>query len=242
MPRLDQMNQGAVQGFAFSGARPERLGASEYTLATIAVDVTGSVSGYEQELRACALLAIEACRKSPRSENMLVRLVVFNSTPREVFGFMPLSDIDDSMIHLPTPNGGTALVDAIYACASAANAYGKQLADQDYLVNAVSFVITDGDDSCSRMSLQMAKSEIEAGARAEYLEGSIVTLIGINAKQYASKLDGLSSALGLSAYVDAGQADAQSLAKLARFISRSISSVSQSLQTGQGVSLALVSP
>lgn len=242
MPRLDQMNQGAVQGFAFSGARPERLGASEYTLATIAVDVTGSVSGFEQELRACALLAIDACRKSPRSENMLVRLVVFNSTPHEVFGFMPLSDIDDSMIDLPTPSGGTALVDAIYACASAANAYGKQLADQDYLVNAVGFVITDGDDTCSRMSLQMARAEIEAGAHAEYLEGSIVTLIGINAKQYAAKLDGLSSTLGLSGYVDAGKADAQSLAKLARFISRSISSVSQSLQSGQSASLALVTP
>jgi uncharacterized protein YegL len=242
MPRLDQMTQGAVQGFAFSGARPERLGASEYTLATIVVDVTGSVRGFEQDLKTCALLAIDACRKSPRSENMLVRLVAFNETPREIFGFMPLSDIDDAMVDLPTPSGGTALIDAIFACAGAANAYGKQLADQDYLVNAASFVITDGDDTSSRISAALAKAEIEAGAKAEYLEGSLTTLIGINAAQFAPKLQSLATQLGLSGFIDAGQADAASLAKLARFISKSISSVSQSLQSGQAASVGLLVP
>lgn len=239
MPRLDQMTQGAVQGFAFSGARPERLGASEYTLATIVVDVTGSVSGFEQDLRACALSAIDACRKNPRSENMLVRLVAFNETPKEIFGFMPLSDIDDAMVALPTPCGGTALIDAIYAGASAANAYGKQLADQDYLVNAVCFVITDGDDTSSRMSAQMARAEIHAGAKAEYLDSSQIALIGVNAKSYAGKLGALATELGLSGFIDAGSADAASLAKLARFISRSVSSVSQSLGSGQSASIGL---
>ena len=242
MPRLDQMTQGAVQGFAFSGARPERLGASEYTLATIVVDVTGSVSGFEQDLRACALSAIEACKRSPRSENMLVRLVAFNETPKEVFGFMPLSDIDDAMVALPHPSGGTALIDAIFACAAAANAYGKQLFDQDYLVNAVSFIVTDGDDTSSRVSVQMARAEVEAGAKAEYLEGSQVALIGVNAQQFAPKLDALAKQLGLSGFVDAGSADPASLAKLARFISRSISSASQSLANGQSVSAGLLVP
>lgn len=188
------------------------------------------------------MLAIDACRKSPRSENMLVRLVAFNESPKEVFGFMPLSDIDDAMVSLPKPGGGTALIDAIYACAGAANAYGKQLADQDYLVNAVSFVITDGDDTCSRISADMAKNEVESGAKAEYLEGSLIALIGVNARQHAATLQGLSTKMGLTGFVDAGQADAQSLAKLARFISRSISSVSQSLQSGQSASIGLMVP
>ena len=242
MPRLDKMTQGSIQGFSFSGARPERLGASEYTLATIVVDTTGSVRGFEQDLKACALLAIDACRKSPRSENMLVRLVAFNETPREIFGFMPLADIDDAMVALPTPSGGTALIDAIYACAGAANAYAKQLADQDYLVNAVSFVITDGDDTSSRVSVAMAKAEVEAGAKAEYMEGSIMALIGVNAGQFAATLQSLSAQMGLSGFVDAGQLDAGSLAKLARFISKSISSVSQSLQNGQPASIGILAP
>ena len=242
MPRLDQMTGGAVQGFSFSGIRPERLGASEYTLATIVVDVTGSVAGFEQELRSCALSAIAACRRSPRSENMLVRLVAFNQVPMEVFGFMPLADIDDAMVALPTPSGGTALVDAIFACASAANAYGKRLSDQDYLVNAVAFVVTDGDDTCSRMSASMARDEVLAGAKAEYLESSQVALVGVNAGRFAPKLDALAKDLGLAGFMDAGAADASSLAKVARFISKSVSSVSQSLGAGRGASTALVVP
>ena len=242
MPRLDQMTQGAIQGFTFSGARPERLGASEYTLATIVVDVTGSVSGFQKDLRACALSAIDACKRSPRSENMLVRLVAFNESPKEIFGFMPLSDIDDVMVDLPDPSGGTALIDAIFACASATNAYGKQLADQDYLVNAVSFIITDGDDTCSRMSAKMARDEVESGTKAEYLEGSQIALIGVNAKNFASKLDTMASNLGLSGFIDAGNVDASSLAKVARFISKSVSSVSQSLQSGQSASIGLMVP
>jgi uncharacterized protein YegL len=245
MPRLDQMTQGAVQGFSFSGARPERLGASEYTLATIVVDVTGSVGGFESALRACALAAIGACRKSPRSENMLVRLVAFNQTPQEIFGFLPLSDIDDSMVALPTPGGGTALIDAIYSCAAASNAYGKQLADQDYLINSVSFVVTDGDDSCSRMSTAMAAAEVEAGTQAEYIDSAPNELIGINAARFAATLGGLAKDLGLAGYVDAGIADEAALAKVARFISQSISMASQSLGSGSipaGVSLGLVAP
>ena len=70
----------------------------------------------------------------------------------------------------------------------------------------------------------------------------MTTLIGINAAQFAPKLQALSSQLGLSGFVDAGQADAASLAKLARFISKSISSVSQSLQSGQAVSVGLLAP
>lgn len=242
MPRLDQMTQGAVQGFSFSGARPERLGASEYTLATIVVDVTGSVSGFENDLRSCAQSAIDACRKSPRGENVLARLVVFNEAPREVFGFMPLSDIDAAMIVLPQPRGGTALIDAIYAGAAAANAYGKQLFDQDYLVNAVCYVITDGDDTCSRISARMARAEVESGAKAEYLDDSQIFLIGVNAGACSGKLSNLATELGLQGYIDAGDADPSALAKVARFISKSISSVSQSLGSGQSSSAGLALP
>jgi uncharacterized protein YegL len=240
MPRLDEMIQGSVQGFAFSGARPERLGASEYTLATIVVDSTGSVEGFCGELRRCALAAIEACRKNPRAQNILVRLVSFNQTPTEIFGFMPVSDIDEALVNLPRPHGGTALIDAIYSAAGAANAYGRQLADQDYLVNAATFVITDGDDTCSATSIAMAKAEVEAGTQGEWLDSAQTVVIGVNAARYGRQLTELASNLGLAGYVDAGDADASSLAQVARFISKSVSSASQSL--GSGSQPSLVSP
>lgn len=236
MPRFEQtdMVQGAVSGFQYSGARPEKLGSSEYTLATLLVDVSGSVSGFRKDLEECVRAAVAACRASPRSENILLRMVAFNDAPREMFGFVPLADVEEKMLALPTPNGGTALVDAVYSAASAANAYGKGLYDQDYAVNAIAFVITDGDDNQSRMPIAAAKDEAEKGRSEEWLESSEIALIGVNAQRYDRELNAIASGIGLAGYMDAGDATPSSLAKLARFISKSISSASQSLVAGSG--------
>ncbi len=244
MPRFEQtdMVAGAVSGFQYSGARTEKLGASEYTLATILVDVTGSVSGYEKDLEACVRAAVEACKASPRSENILMRLVAFNNQPKELFGFVPLSDIDDAMLRLPAPSGGTALIDALYSAASAANAYGKGLYDQDYAVNAIAFVITDGDDNESRMPMSAAREEAAKGKSEEWLESAEIALIGVNAGRFDKELRAIAAGMGIAGYMDAGDATPSSLAKLARFISKSISVASQSLgsgsQAGAGLSAA----
>lgn len=242
MPRLAEvaMVNGTVSGFGFSGIRPERLGASEYTLATILVDISGSVSGFKNVLEESVLAAVNACRSSPRSENILLRVIAFNEGQKELFGFLPLADVDAAMLVLPSPSGGTALLDALYSAASASNAYGKQLYDQDYMVNAVSFVITDGDDNGSRMPMSATRDEVEKGKREEWLESSEIALIGVNAQRYNQTLNGITQGLGLSRYMDAGDASVSNLAKLARFISKSISIASQSLATGSGAGAGLV--
>jgi hypothetical protein len=57
MPRLmndSDMQQSTIAGlanFTFSGTRIDSLGATEYTLVTIAIDVTGSVHGLENDIR-----------------------------------------------------------------------------------------------------------------------------------------------------------------------------------------------
>lgn len=84
MPRMMDftMETGKIAGtqsFQFSATRIEHLGATEYTLVTIAVDVTGSVSGFEAELRKCLITAVESCKKSPRSNNLLLRVILFSS-------------------------------------------------------------------------------------------------------------------------------------------------------------------
>ena len=83
MPRLnDDMEFGKIggaNGFGFSGVRTEHLGATEYTLVTIAIDVTGSVGGFEAELLRCLKTAVDACKKSPRSDNLLLRVILFST-------------------------------------------------------------------------------------------------------------------------------------------------------------------
>ncbi len=241
MPKLTQDDwvSGTTQGFKFSGVRPDKLSASEYTLATIVTDITGSVSGYEQEILDAVRNAIEACRRSPRAENLLLRLVEFNNNVHEVFGFKPLLDVNSNDYNKPVCNGCTALYDALYSSIEASNQYAKTLSDEEFAVNSIVFVITDGDDNVSKSTTKMVKDALESGVKKEYLESNMVILIGINATQYAAKLKDVQNKCGLTQYEDAGNADEKTLAKLASFISKSISSQSQALGSG-GPSKTLV--
>lgn len=243
MPRLMNNNGmevgkiGGMQGFEFSGVRTERLGATEYTLVTIAVDETGSVDGFSRELRETLITAVEACKKSPRSDNLLLRVIKFSSRypngVEELNGFTPLADIDPAR-DFPElrPGGMTPLADACYSAIGAMNAYGQKLIDDDFGVNAICFIITDGYDNDSTATMQMVRDEAVKAVTGEIVESMVSVLIGINAADYKGILDRFYQDAGLTQYIDAGEATKGKLAKLADFVSQSVSSQSQALGTG----------
>ncbi|MDP3645892.1 MAG: hypothetical protein Q8R25_02295, partial [bacterium] len=181
MPRMiDMMETGSIgQKFQFSATRIEHLGATEYTLVTVAIDVTGSTASFADELRTCLITAVESCKKSPRANNLLLRVILFSSSlpngTEEVHGFKPLAEIDPNTYPQFDPHGSTPLYDAVFSSVSAVNAYAKKLTAQDFLVNGIFFVITDGDDNVSSASVAMIKKEMERGKRGEEIE----SLIGI---------------------------------------------------------------
>lgn len=234
----NDMTQGVVSGFHFSAVRPEALGAPEYTLVTLVLDKTGSVSPFADKLSAVKAAVVEACRKSPRSDYLLLRVVEFNSGVDEVHGFLPLSEIDPARYTVPQCQGLTALNDAVFSAVSATNAFGKTLADQDYLVNAIVFVVTDGYDNASRMRAGDVQAELGKGLSSESLESLRTVLVGVNAAACSAELKAFQQQAGMDQYEDIGDASAARLAKLADFVSRSISAQSQSLGTG-GPSQAL---
>lgn len=227
-----------VGNFRFSGVRPEKLGAPEYTLATIVMDKTGSLSGFESQLVDMKRAIVEACKRDPRSEFLMLRSVWFNSSVDEEHGFVELADVDPSQFANPDVSGLTALYDAAYSSIAASNEYAKILRDQDYGVNAAVFIVTDGDDNDSARTLADVKAELARGVQQEFLESINVVLVGINAAQCRRQLEAFATGVGLSQFVDAGTATAANLARLANFVSRSISSQSQALGTG-GASQAL---
>lgn len=244
MPRLmgtndDDMMTGQIgggQGFTFSGTRIEHLTATEYTLATIAVDETGSVMGFHQQLRDMLIASVRACKKSPRSDNVLVRALLFGSQYpngcEEIHGFKPLNDIDENAYPEIRPHGSTPLNDTVYSAVGATNAYGKQLRDQDYNVNGIVFVITDGGENASSTTMPMVKKELQDAVKSEQLESMTSILIGVNAGQASGILANYKKETGMTHYIDAGDATPQKLAKMADFVSQSISSTSQALGTG----------
>jgi hypothetical protein len=240
MPRLNQeegMGSHRIGGgnFTFTGARIDQLGATEYTLVTVAVDVTGSTADFASDLRAMLVTAVEACKKSPRSDNLLLRAITFSTAVggvSELHGFKPLAEIDPNAYPVFSPDGLTPLYDAVYSSVGAMTEYGEQLMQNDYLANAIGFIITDGLNNAGTATPKMIRDEIGSVAAKERLESLVTILIGINAAVYERELREFQHEAGIEQYIDAGDVTKAKLAKLADFVSQSVSSQSQALGTG----------
>lgn len=222
-----------VSNFSFTAARPDTLGSSEYTLVSIALDRSGSVASFEHELVKAYQEIIGACRKNPRAENILVRATVFNGSLVEHHGFINLDAIDESKFSI-NAFGGTALYDSSLEAIESVQAYGKQLSGMDYLVNGLVVVVTDGEENGSRTaSPAKIKKTLETIRHNEEMESVKTILLGLGADgNIASYLNSFKDAAGFDQFEHIKNTDAKGLAKMASFISKSISSSSQSLGSG----------
>jgi hypothetical protein len=225
-------------GFGFTGATIDDLGATEYTLATIAFDESGSIGGFEKQIKDMLDTVVDACKKSPRASNLLLRIIRFSSRytngVNEFHGFKPLGDINAADYTNIRGGGSTPLNDAVYSGVGATNAYGKSLTDMDFLVNGITFIITDGEENSSTASAKMVKQELKKSVTGEILESHLSILIGIDTGYSGSKgiLQQYQTDTGIDQFIWAGDATPGKLAKLAQFVSQSISSTSQALGTG----------
>jgi len=149
----------------FSAVRPANLGASEYTLVAILCDISGSVYPFKDKLRNCIKKVIDCCKRSDRSENLMIAFWTFNDIVEEVHGFRELDSIDvDDYEELMT-SGLTALHDAVHTGIDAIATYANTLAEQDFDVNACVYIITDGDDNHSSRDASDVKKLTSAAIR-----------------------------------------------------------------------------
>lgn len=238
MPKFMNMDdveaQKTLSNFEFSGKRPDALQASEYTIASVVVDETGSVFDFKKDLEKALKSCIGACKKHPRSENILARVSAFNTDVREVHGFGEVNEIkEDDYDGEIKPDGGTALFDATLESLEATQQYNNGLYDMDYLCNAILFIVTDGDDNSSRIGTpEKVKKLIAKIRKEEKLESIKTVLIGVGEPDVQQYLDNFKDEANLDQFVWVGEATPAKLAKLADFISKSVSSTSQSLGSG----------
>jgi uncharacterized protein YegL len=241
---LDQYNLPATNyGYSAISLDDERIGATAYTLVTIAVDVSGSVDEFKKEMEDAIKEIITSCNKSPRKDNLMIRIVTFDTNMQELHGFKLLVDCDpDDYTDCLKIGGMTALFDAANNAIAATNDYAKKLGDEDFDANAIVIIITDGcDNSSNEASTSTVKKTLQASVREESLESMLSILVGVGVGQWAEvqdALDTFKNEAGITQYVEISDANANNLAKLADFVSRSISAQSQALNTG-GPSQAL---
>jgi len=239
MPIFDDDNQEAFKstgsGFHFSGTKIANLGASEYTLVGIACDTSSSVTSFAKEIEGCLVTSLEGCQRSPRVDNLLVRLLTFNHKVNEEHGFRPLSDCHlAKYAGVIAPGGTTSLYDASVNLVDSLATYGKSLTDQDYTVNGLVVVLTDGMDVGSTMTVKGVKDAIARAQMSEALESIVTILIGINVTdpEVSRYLAAFKNDAGFQQYIEAKDASPKTFARIAGFISKSVSSQSQSVGSG----------
>ena len=91
-------------------------------------------------------------------------------------------------------------------------------------------------DNASRVSAAQVKKAFAEAVTSEALESIVSILIGVNVNdsQVSAYLKSFHVDAGFTQYVEIDKADAKTLARLAEFVSRSISAQSQALGTGGG--------
>ena len=226
----------SVGNYGFSATKLEDLGASEYTLVTIAVDVSGSVRDFKTQLEDCIKKVVEACKFSERADNLLVRIIVFaNSKIEELHGFKLLDKCNTGdytdCLHV---GGNTPLYDAAENSVRATMTYGRQLIADEYSANGICVFVTDGDDTDSTLKTHHVKAALKEAVTQETLESLVTILIGVNVNDphMGQRLAQFQQEVGITQYVEIDNATPKALAKMAEFISKSISSQSKALGTG----------
>ncbi|HEU4506877.1 MAG TPA: vWA domain-containing protein [Pyrinomonadaceae bacterium] len=228
--------------YGYSATRLDELGATEYTIVTIVADVSGSTSAFIFDMESAIAKIVQACKFSPRADNLLLRLIAFDDALNEIHGFKLLENC-----HLAdyggclNSGGSTALFDATENAVASTTNYAQKLAAGDFSANAILFVITDGMDNVSKSSAKQVKAAFAEAIRSEALESIVSVLIGVNVNDvHVSRfLRHFHVEAGFTQYVELDNADAKTLARLADFVSKSISAQSQALGTG-GASKPLV--
>lgn len=231
----------AGSNFSYSAMKTDDLDATEYTIVTIVADRSGSVYQFYKEMEKCVGKVVEGCAKSPRKDNLLVRYVTFDSKIEEVHGFKNLKSAKaDDYTDTLDPRGCTVLHDAAYNTVQASAQMGADLQEEGYDANAIVIVITDGEDNGSTKSVAAVQQAIGNARRSENLESIKTILVGVGSDSSVDRyLQHLQGQWGFDEYVNIGDANASNIAKLCDFVSKSISSTSASLGSGnKSVSLS----
>jgi len=243
MPRFDtatdlEQHNLPTSHYGYSAVRMEDLGATEYTLVTLLCDVSVSVAEFKEDLEKCLKEIVKSCKKSPRADNLMIRLIQFNENFYETHGFKLLEQCDlDDYNDCLNVGGWTAAYDATHNAVEATGDFACQLIDQEYTtaVNGVMFILTDGLDNRSKQTPTTIKNAQQKVLQEEKLTEKLITiLVGVNVghPDISAKLSKFKDEAGLTQYEEIANANEKTLAKLAQFVSKSISSVSKSLQTG----------
>jgi uncharacterized protein with von Willebrand factor type A (vWA) domain len=135
----------------------EEIDSEEVHLVCVAVDASGSMSPYVEDMKKC-LADFKGALTASKEENKILLARATFSDITDISGYKPIKDFDGSY----SAAGGTTLYDVIVESATKLTEYMDHLKSQGMRCRAVIAVFSDGEDTCSRKSAAKARQAIEA--------------------------------------------------------------------------------
>lgn len=207
--------------------------AFENTVATGLLDESGSTNSFARDMEKAVGEIIKSLRDSPRAENLMYRHCHFGTGFREHHGYTPLSKLNPADYDgCYQPGGATHLYDGSVQVIEATQVYGEEMMKKKYLCNGFIYIITDGADYGSTLTIPDVRDALAKAVASEALESLMTILIGVNVGSYKDKLEQFKNEAGLTQFITLENTSAKALAKLAGFIASSMMSQSQHLGSG----------
>lgn len=207
---------------------------TEYTLAVALLDESGSTGPFAKEMEKAVKEIVKSLRYSPRGDYLLYRHCQFSTGFRELHGFVPMTQLNESTYDNCYQVGGqTALYDSCDRVIAELLDYAKKQNEARVICNGVIYIITDGRDYGSTLSQADVRQKLSSAIASEELESLVTILIGVNPdKGVQADLKKFQETVGFTQYVSLLDAKEATLAKLGNFISKSVSAQSMALGTG----------
>lgn len=231
MRESNLVSQTTLSGFQFSAVPiDDNLTDTEYLVGEIAVDLSGSMGGFERGLEKMLAEITTMNKKLPTANRIMQRVSTFASKISELHGTRLVTNIDPTEYSGKLRAGGlTALNDAALSCIEASEKFCHDLIAQDYDASACIFVLTDGgeNDSKRAKNVQNIADAIQRIKRDERAMTFLTTcLIGFN-DNCASEFEQWSKNAGFDVFLNMKDVTPSSLGKACNLISQSFSSASQ---------------
>lgn len=223
--------------YQYSAISVDKLDNLEYTVITLIVDTTPSVSRFVDLIKDTLKKVVKGCKKNKQiSENLLLRVVKFNTRigVQEVHGFKELKMIDEDTDYNDIElDGFTNLFNSWDEEVKVLEDYLNNLTQSEFVNNCLIIGLTDGDDNLHDKTPEMVGNSIMSLKQKEVTESLLTILIGLTTDDNLSGyLKNFVDKAKIDAYINAKDMTTEGFAKLANFITDSISSTSDMRGTG----------
>lgn len=226
------------KNYGYTGTPVDDLQSWENTLALGLLDESGSTGPFKRELELMVKAIVGGLAVCPKKDNIMYYHAHFDTTFREVHGWLPVLGIDLDVYDGCWAGGGqTALYDSVIKVIEFLQHYAEQQAAKRYICNGVVYILTDGRNFIKtpghHASIPDVAESLQKALRSEILESLVTILIGINDDPATqADLKDFAANAGFTAYIPAAKADKHTLNKLAGVVSSCV--ISQSQKLGQG--------